>query len=643
MSRKLKKTLAMILSLVTVFSAAFTSMAEVEVVEEVDQIAVPEESVSVVAEVLEAAVSVEENISVETVKEIEKTEEDTDSEPSSVVSEELPGTSNSDISLSLKKTFDEGESIIISVINNNEQEDIGVEVIIATDSGEYCDSMGFACVHKSTTQLPFFQPQPAGTYVVKALSEDGSLYDKVPFTVKGADIKVTKADGSGAVKGEEYTWTNGTPRILTIKANDLVISGTTDSERIVVAQGVSKLTLDGVVMNNSETGQDALQIDSKNLELVVKDGTENSLITGGVISVYGSNDLTITGTGTLNVASGSSKTTESVTSGISVKGVLTVNGPTINTEGGKETRTESNGITTAGCFVLESGTVNAKGGEGIGGKSYGIFGNTTVTGGVLIAQGYTSAMTEVPAGRVTGASRNYDGSSPVPYNPADLASYKYLDMGRLFDITFDVEAGIKSVTVKIELMGPDPMKITADQFPKTLKNCPPGTQIVIESAECEAGYECTLALPYTYKVPDHDDTFTVTTGRRSDPKPTPVYNDTKEEREPLYTGTWNSPVKGGSWSQDANGVWHYTSTEKFRNTWGYIVNPYAKEGQNSADWFWFDIHGNMLTGWQFINGKWYYLNLSKDGTLGACQLGGVTPDGWTVKENGEWDESIPRK
>ena len=122
--------------------------------------------------------------------------------------------------------------------------------------------------------------------------------------------------------------------------------------------------------------------------------------------------------------------------------------------------------------------------------------------------------------------------------------------------------------------------------------------------------------------------------------PTPSRDD---DHEPLYTGTWNAPVKSGSWSQDANGIWHYTSSEIFRNTWGYIVNPYATEGQHTADWFWFDRQGNMLTGWQFIGGKWYYLNPTKDGTLGACQLGGVTPDGWTVKENGEWDESIPKK
>ena len=116
-----------------------------------------------------------------------------------------------------------------------------------------------------------------------------------------------------------------------------------------------------------------------------------------------------------------------------------------------------------------------------------------------------------------------------------------------------------------------------------------------------------------------------------------------EKSEPLFTGTWNNPVKGGAWTQDAHGIWHYATSQTFRNTWGYIFNPYAKEGQHTSDWFWFDAKGNMLTGWQFINGKWYYLNPNKDGTLGACQLGGVTPDGWTVDESGAWIESIPKK
>ena len=118
--------------------------------------------------------------------------------------------------------------------------------------------------------------------------------------------------------------------------------------------------------------------------------------------------------------------------------------------------------------------------------------------------------------------------------------------------------------------------------------------------------------------------------------PDPKKKSSKESSS-LFTGTWNNPVSNGSWTLDANGIWHYATTASFRNTWGYIENPYAKPGQHEADWFYFDNAGNMLTGWQFIQGKWYYLNPTKDGTLGACQIGGVTPDGHRVDENGAWD------
>ena len=120
-------------------------------------------------------------------------------------------------------------------------------------------------------------------------------------------------------------------------------------------------------------------------------------------------------------------------------------------------------------------------------------------------------------------------------------------------------------------------------------------------------------------------------------KYTPVYYGGGSVSYVLFTGTWNNPVTNGTWIQDANGVWHYGTTQQFRNTWAYIYNPYAGEGQNKNDWFWFDANGNMLTGWQFINGKWYYLNPTMDGTLGACLLGpGKTPDGWEIDASGAW-------
>ena len=109
--------------------------------------------------------------------------------------------------------------------------------------------------------------------------------------------------------------------------------------------------------------------------------------------------------------------------------------------------------------------------------------------------------------------------------------------------------------------------------------------------------------------------------------------------KPVYTGTWNNPVSNGRWTLDANGVWHYTTNASFCNTWGYIVNPYATSGHNSADWFYFDAYGNMLTGWQLIGGKWYYLNPFQNGTgtLGACLIGpGKTPDGYEIDDQGAW-------
>lgn len=114
------------------------------------------------------------------------------------------------------------------------------------------------------------------------------------------------------------------------------------------------------------------------------------------------------------------------------------------------------------------------------------------------------------------------------------------------------------------------------------------------------------------------------------------YGD-KELGTPIFTGTWNASVSNGTWTQDANEVWHYSTSEQFRATWGYNVNPYARGGQNQADWFWFDSKGNMLTGWQYINGKWYYLNPTTNGALGACLIGpGTTPDGYEIDESGAW-------
>lgn len=105
----------------------------------------------------------------------------------------------------------------------------------------------------------------------------------------------------------------------------------------------------------------------------------------------------------------------------------------------------------------------------------------------------------------------------------------------------------------------------------------------------------------------------------------------------LYTGTWEKPVTGGTWTHNEDGTWSFATTRRFVSTWACIANSYAG---GKADWFYFDGNGKMVTGWQWLPWKGvtrcYLFNPISDGRQGACQLGGVTYDGFTVDETGAW-------
>ena len=118
----------------------------------------------------------------------------------------------------------------------------------------------------------------------------------------------------------------------------------------------------------------------------------------------------------------------------------------------------------------------------------------------------------------------------------------------------------------------------------------------------------------------------------------------------------------GTWTQTGNGKWIFASDRTYTDEWAYISNPFATGDQEKASWFRFDrdgfmvtswqtdadgnifylrtatdgTQGQMLTGWQNIEGAWYYFNSVSDGTKGKLLTNTITPDGYIVNEKGQW-------
>lgn len=134
------------------------------------------------------------------------------------------------------------------------------------------------------------------------------------------------------------------------------------------------------------------------------------------------------------------------------------------------------------------------------------------------------------------------------------------------------------------------------------------------------------------------------------------------EEQGVITGASNQAVNDGysHWIKDARGWWLRYSDgtwpmgntgafhwEKVNGRWwafgaeGYLSTGWIYDTLHQG-WFYMDENQGMLTGWQFINGKWYYLNSNHDGSAGIMYSKRRTPDGWYVKEDGSWDEEAGR-
>lgn len=185
---------------------------------------------------------------------------------------------------------------------------------------------------------------------------------------------------NGGTPGTDYTYSDN---VLTVNGGaDITISGTTNVDRIVVAEdAAATVTLDGV-------------------DIQFDDGTANydsgDVRDAGTCALWineGANlTLTLVGTNTLKSGAGWAGINVSATASVTIGGT-----GTLNVTGGNCAAGIGGGLwNNAGSITIESGTINATGtadGAGIGGghandnleRPYGGFAGITITGGTVTA------------------------------------------------------------------------------------------------------------------------------------------------------------------------------------------------------------------------------------------------------------------
>lgn len=86
------------------------------------------------------------------------------------------------------------------------------------------------------------------------------------------------------------------------------------------------------------------------------------------------------------------------------------------------------------------------------------------------------------------------------------------------------------------------------------------------------------------------------------------------------SATINHDILRGTWERMENGIWKFRQSTGIyaAGRWGIVDNL----------WYYFDMEGRMLTGWQFINNQWYYLCTEEDTKTKAGLKEGAMAAGW---------------
>lgn len=156
-------------------------------------------------------------------------------------------------------------------------------------------------------------------------------------------------------------------------------------------------------------------------------------------------------------------------------------------------------------------------------------------------------------------------------------------------------------------------------------------------------------------APDEDDSTEDIPEEDNSSEDTPIQSVSRKKKDKkIYETGWIR--KGiGWWYQNADGSRYHGRTEVGRDGvrrtiydwrmisdqwWAFDEYGYLSDGwifdPAYQGWFYIDEMQGMLSGWQLIEGQWYYLNPVSDGTKGIMFVNCMTPDGYWVDADGHW-------